>query len=1221
MKGTLKLVLILLFFGALPTVQLLGQSCFGLKLSSHTAEPGDTVCVEVSVTGFSNILGFQYSIQWNTANLQFLAPMNYNLPGLNLSSFGTPNPGTITSTWNDPSLQSVTLPDGSAIFFLCFRVVAPLNTAANIWFANTPTALEFLTNTLEEINEFVLIGSNIYVSQGNETPLSIESACVEAANCQIQAAFEATLDGGEGPPYFWSWNGAGTNTTTTTTINDALSQGLHHLTVTDGIGNSVRALVSTGSSSLDILDYTIQPVVCSEPGSISIEAVGGSTGSISYEWSTGATTSMITVTDPGNYQVTITDGVGCELHEDFFVPQTGSFFIDPDIYRPHCDGVATGRIELEIIPESGEYAFEWSTGATTMNLNDITAGTYSVTVTEIPAGCSTVRTFEVIATGLDIWLETNGCDTISDIVEIVAIPTNGNSPFTYLWSTGATTPSVSVPYVWGDVYSVTVTDEDGCSETVSRTLYCISGQATLNLAGAVLEVGESACVDLSVSNTRPSGYVEIRLYWDENILQFDSLTNLQMPATYQAAWASTPGYLDFSWINYQGPHMPVQTEPSLLMEVCFTALQPGSTPVVFGSGSRVKGETSAHPLLLFTTGSTMTVTGNSQRAIGVRAEHVVAGSNASACMEITVANFDNITGLEYDMTWDATKLRFDSITAVELPGLDATDFADFNQSLNGALRLEWQASSGENVSLPNGASIYEVCFTSIGTFPQPVVFSNGSAQNSNNLSPIVKTINGLVTGGNYAELEINHATVLNAGQDTCIVVRAENFPNILGFQFSMNWDSEILFLEGVTSMNLPGLSPGSFGLFPSQGRLSVSWSDPDVQGITLAPGTPLFSVCFTSTGVTGISPIIFSNNNTPIEFLDGNLEGIAFLGQGGFVIVPDQNVWPGDTDNNGHVNHFDLLPVGIGFGGAGLQRANATIDWIGQPAEDWTQYTPVSAINYKHIDTDGNGVIAYADTIAISQNWGLSVNPFLPDPPVFEPRELGVPLYVIADTLAPGEVTALDIVLGTNELPAENVYGIAFSITYNPELIVPGSVSASFLNSWLGEQSSDLIGIFRVSPTQDRIDIAITRTDGLNNSGNGAIGKLHITIEDVIFRNTFRRAEFGIENVRLIDRDELEIPVAPELSTSWVSVSTGTGNPELAQHIRLYPAPASDDLFVVGEGVQVQALQLLDQYGRIVANFDQPDQRMNISQLASGVYMAKITTDRGVAYKPVMVVH
>ncbi|NUO00720.1 MAG: T9SS type A sorting domain-containing protein [Saprospiraceae bacterium] len=1238
MKDTLKLVLLFLLFSLGSAASLSGQSggdCFGLQLSSHTAEQGDTVCVEVRVSGFMGMVGMQHSVNWDASALQYLSFADLNLPGLTNPSFGNPEPGSIGMAWTDLSLQGVDLADGTIIYSLCFEILAPAGTSTEVWFSNTPVPTEFVHLTGPgmpgEKAAYALMGGSVLVSSGTELPLSITYACAQTSGSCIDGGhLEATVSGGV-PPYIWQWTGVNFSSTSESEIS-GIPEGAYQLVVTDANGSTVKASFQAGDGNMEITDYTITPVACSSSnltGAISINAVSGASGNISYHWNTGEMTPAIEVSTPGTYSVVLTDEAGCSIVTDFEVPGATPFVVTETITPPVCNNQSDGSISLSVSP-SGDYAFAWSTNANAQNITNLDEGIYSVTVTNLESGCSQTETYELVSSGLGILFLFTGCDTPNSTVTMQAITTEGTGPYTYLWSNGETTPSIDVPNVQGTVYSVTITDANGCSDHSSQAVNCVNGQATLSLTGATINPGESVCLDVAISNTIPVGAMALEFNWDENILQFDSITNLQMPNP-QAGWIlSEPGVLNFLWADSSTPY-PAQASPVLLMEVCFTALQAGNTSVVFSSDPSETYLLEAsvfQQLALFTTGNTVSVNGNSQHAIGIRATENTAVSNDDVCIEIKATNFEDIAHLSGDMNWNPAQLEFVSVQSLHPEsGLSPLDFNTAQTDL-GLLRLDWTAGSGESTSLPNETTLYTVCFNAIGTPGNaPISWSNLVSQNADALDLVIAAIDGKVVilpsaNNNYAELSLAPGAVLNAGQDTCIAVKAVRFEAIYALQFSINWDPTLIRLDSVLTADLPAVSTtANFGYFPGAGNLTFSWIDPTLTtGVTLMEGASLFDLCFSAMGPAGISPVTFEDQPTAIEVVDAN-EVIPFLGQGGFVIVPDQNVWPGDTDNNGHVNHFDLLPIGIGFGATGPQRQNATIDWVGQYADDWSQYTPSSAINYKHIDTNGDGTIAAADTLAVSQNWGLSVNPFLPDAPVFEPRVLGVPLYVLADTLAPSEVAALDIVLGTNDLPAENVYGIAFSITYNPELIVPGSVSASFLNSWLGEQNSDLMGIFRVSPTQDRIDIAITRTDGLNNSGNGAIGKLHITIEDVIFRNTvFRRAEFGIENVRLIDRDELDIPVAPEYSTSWVSVSTGTENPELANRIQLYPTPVSNTLFVKMEGLNLLGVQVLDQYGRVAANFEQPEHGLDVSQLVPGVYVAKIATDRGVAYKTIAVV-
>ncbi|MEM9821644.1 MAG: PKD domain-containing protein [Bacteroidota bacterium] len=89
-----------------------------------------------------------------------------------------------------------------------------------------------------------------------------------------------------------------------------------------------------------------------------------------------------------------------------------------------------------------------------------------------------------------------------------------------------------------------------------------------------------------------------------------------------------------------------------------------------------------------------------------------------------------------------------------------------------------------------------------------------------------------------------------------------------------------------------------------------------------------------------------------------------------FMEVDSNCVWPGDTDTNKVVNHFDLLAIGLSYDSIGPIRPNANIGWFRQPGPDWQQNTPGTNIDLKHVDTDGSGLINADDTMAISMNWG-----------------------------------------------------------------------------------------------------------------------------------------------------------------------------------------------------------------------------------------------------------
>ena len=119
------------------------NSNFNLILSDETTNVGDQVCVDVSVEGFTNVLGMQFSINYDPADLQFVSVGNFNLSDLNANLFGTPpgtNPGDITLSWLDQSLNGVTLNDGTNIFEICFTALSGGTT--DVSFSGMPTSIE-----------------------------------------------------------------------------------------------------------------------------------------------------------------------------------------------------------------------------------------------------------------------------------------------------------------------------------------------------------------------------------------------------------------------------------------------------------------------------------------------------------------------------------------------------------------------------------------------------------------------------------------------------------------------------------------------------------------------------------------------------------------------------------------------------------------------------------------------------------------------------------------------------------------------------------------------------------------------------------------------------------------------------------------------------------------------------------------------------------------------
>jgi hypothetical protein len=91
------------------------------------------------------------------------------------------------------------------------------------------------------------------------------------------------------------------------------------------------------------------------------------------------------------------------------------------------------------------------------------------------------------------------------------------------------------------------------------------------------------------------------------------------------------------------------------------------------------------------------------------------------------------------------------------------------------------------------------------------------------------------------------------------------------------------------------------------------------------------------------------------------------------------NVWPGDTDNNGVVNHLDIAPVNLYMGKGSrtknwrsFKRPNASTIWKPQRVLAWDS----AAVTYA--DCDGNGEITARDILVVDYNIDRDTNTVFP---------------------------------------------------------------------------------------------------------------------------------------------------------------------------------------------------------------------------------------------------
>jgi len=119
------------------------------RMTDGVAAPGSRVKAPVTVTGFKQVTGAQFTVQWDPAVLRFVQISGLNLAGLGSENFGTAlaEQGKIAVVWDDPRTAGVSLPDETAIFALEFQTVGPAGKESVLALADAPTRRRVVVGT------------------------------------------------------------------------------------------------------------------------------------------------------------------------------------------------------------------------------------------------------------------------------------------------------------------------------------------------------------------------------------------------------------------------------------------------------------------------------------------------------------------------------------------------------------------------------------------------------------------------------------------------------------------------------------------------------------------------------------------------------------------------------------------------------------------------------------------------------------------------------------------------------------------------------------------------------------------------------------------------------------------------------------------------------------------------------------------------------------------
>ncbi|MDX2003491.1 MAG: gliding motility-associated C-terminal domain-containing protein [Chitinophagales bacterium] len=308
----------------------------------------------------------------------------------------------------------------------------------------------------------VVVGTNTVITNTLDNLSNV--SCFGAADGSINI----TINGGQ-TPYTYNWS----HGATTEDVSN-LSPGTYNLTVYDADSCNVESSYTiTEPPLLTISIDDTANVTCfgGSNGSVTV-LVNGGTPSYSYQWSNGSQSQNLLNVPAGPYTNTVTDQNGCTATASHTINEPAELLASFSPTNPACFGDSTGSIDITVTGGTQPYSFLWTNSATSEDIASLPAGTYGVLVTD--SNNCFFFDFESLSTNPELQVSVvsvtnvncNGASTGA-----IVLNTSGGAAggYTYNWSNPAASGSSPTTLPAGN-YSVTVTDLNGCADSVSTSI-------------------------------------------------------------------------------------------------------------------------------------------------------------------------------------------------------------------------------------------------------------------------------------------------------------------------------------------------------------------------------------------------------------------------------------------------------------------------------------------------------------------------------------------------------------------------------------------------------------------------------------------------------------------------------------------------------------------------------------------------------------------------------
>ncbi|MFM1745054.1 MAG: hypothetical protein RLZZ630_991, partial [Bacteroidota bacterium] len=374
------------------------------------------------------------------------------------------------------------------------------------------------------------------------------SVSAVACNGNATGQIDLQVSGGT-QPYSYQWSNG-------STLEDlsGLASGAYTVTVTDA-NNCLYNEVISVSEPVSALNASVNTtaVACfgGNDGQIDLQPAGG-TAPYTFLWSNSSTDEDQSNLTSGSYDVLITDGNGCTYSQTVVVNEPAAAISAgaASTVNVGCNSGATGQIDLSVSGGTQPYSFVWSNGSTLEDLSGLTAGSYTVTVTDANncTSSQTISLSEPVA-ALSATATSSALLCFGDNNGQIDLQTaGGTAPYSYQWSNGSTDEDQS--NLTAGSYDVLITDNNGC--TFSETVVVNQPAATISATAATVNVGCNAGATGQIDLTVSGGTAPYTFSWSNGSTDEDLLNIIAGQYTVVVTDANNCTYSQTIDINQPG---------------------------------------------------------------------------------------------------------------------------------------------------------------------------------------------------------------------------------------------------------------------------------------------------------------------------------------------------------------------------------------------------------------------------------------------------------------------------------------------------------------------------------------------------------------------------------------------------------------------------------------------------------------------------------------------